>query len=110
MDINCGRRLAVATSNTMAASCVEVFLTVRAMPEVEVLDDLNNAVARFAYRQGGSINPTCAAAPDIVIGVSPLPGPEFCKDLLLAQPSILAALPTRKKRLLSRLFRLFCVS
>jgi hypothetical protein len=64
----------------MAASCVEVFLTVRAMPEVEVLDDLNNAVARFAYRRGGSINLTCAAAPDIVIGISPLPGPEFCKE------------------------------
>jgi hypothetical protein len=71
VDIDCGRRLAVATSNTIAVSCVEVFLTVRAMPEVEVLDDLNNAVARFAYRRGGSINLTCATAPDIVIGVSP---------------------------------------
>jgi hypothetical protein len=44
------------------------------MPEVEVLDE---RAGRFAYKPGGGINLTCAAAIDLVIGVSPLPGTEF---------------------------------
>jgi hypothetical protein len=70
--------LAIATENAVSApvSCSEAFEALMQMPELEVLDELDNGGARFAYKRGGGHNLTCAAAPDLVIGFSPLPGPE----------------------------------
>jgi hypothetical protein len=55
-----------------SASCQRAVAALTKMPEVEVLDEW-----RFAYKPGGAINLLCAAAIDLTIGVSPLPGPEF---------------------------------
>jgi hypothetical protein len=56
-----------------SASCQRAVAALTKMPEVEVLDEW----WRFAYKPGGGINLLCAAAIDLTIGVSPLPGPEF---------------------------------
>src|SRR5882724_8504938 len=70
--------LAISTENAVSApvSCSEAFEALMQMPELEVLDELDKGVARFAYKRGGGLNLTCAAAPDVAIGISPLPGPD----------------------------------
>src|ERR1700730_15171793 len=57
-----------------SASCQRAVAALTKMPEVEVLDE---RAAHFAYKPGGAIDLLCAAAIDLTIGVSPLPGPEF---------------------------------
>jgi hypothetical protein len=62
-----------AIADDYSASCQRAVAALTKMPEVEVLDEW----WRFAYKPGGGINLLCAAAIDLTIGVSPLPGPEF---------------------------------
>jgi hypothetical protein len=57
-----------------SASCQRAVAALKKMPEVEVLDE---RAAHFAYKPGGAIDLLCAAAIDLTIGVSPLPGTEF---------------------------------
>jgi hypothetical protein len=66
-----------------SASCQRAVAALTKMPEVEVLDDSRERAAHFAYKPGGSIRLDCAAANSslpaiyLIMGVSPLPGPEF---------------------------------
>jgi hypothetical protein len=59
-----------------SVSCDQVIGALKIMSEVETLDE---RAGHFAYRRGGSIDVLCpvGGSPDLIIGVSPLPGPEF---------------------------------
>jgi hypothetical protein len=68
-----------------SASCQRAVAALTKMPEVEVLDDSRERAAHFAYKPGGGIRLDCTAENEgqkgtriyLIMGVSPLPGPEF---------------------------------
>jgi hypothetical protein len=68
--------VAMCTQAAAIGSCHEIKATVAQMREVDAIDEWGG---QFAYTRGGSVSIFCPKGGwlDLIISVTPLPGPEF---------------------------------